>query len=187
MKPLIERITKGPAAVLDCYTAALHNEAFPREELVWEVQCIDAGNTPAYATSEDDAEFIAEAFTVAHETGMTPRQMAERIAQLERMLAIRQEDAAMQDFEAQFAESRPATFSADPDALHLGPEDRRYRMPEGLPPLPPGTRYAGQLKDHEGRVEGWVTEPGCPGWAYASTWQGSPGDETEDWHVAVPI
>lgn len=35
---------------------------------------------------EANAELIAEAFTVAHETGLTPRQLAERCAKLEAAL-----------------------------------------------------------------------------------------------------
>lgn len=50
-------ITPGPWEVTDSYTALFHNDL--REEEVYEVNGIEAGNSPAYATSEDHAVAIA--------------------------------------------------------------------------------------------------------------------------------
>jgi hypothetical protein len=50
-------ITPGPWEVTDSYTALLHNDL--REETVWEVNGREAGNSPAYATSEEHAYAIA--------------------------------------------------------------------------------------------------------------------------------
>lgn len=41
---------------------------------------------PAAAEAEANALLIAEAGTVYHETGLTPRQLAERVAELEKAL-----------------------------------------------------------------------------------------------------
>jgi len=68
-------------------------------------------------------------------------------------------------------------------------------LPAGLPPLPPGTRYAGQLKDHEGRIEGWIyveADPASEGWEYSTLlrWRGMRDNPTGDgalWHLAVPV
>ncbi len=50
-------ITPGPWEVTDSYTALFHNDL--REEEVYEVNGREAGNSPAYATSEDHAVAIA--------------------------------------------------------------------------------------------------------------------------------
>lgn len=81
-RPLAERITQGPAEIFDTYSATFSNETPGRVEDVWEIQCREAGNTPCYATNEDDAFFVVEAFNVTHETGRTPRQLADERAEL---------------------------------------------------------------------------------------------------------
>ena len=50
-------ITPGPWTVTDSYTALFHNDL--REEEVYEVNAVEAGNSPAYATSEAHAQAIA--------------------------------------------------------------------------------------------------------------------------------
>lgn len=60
--------------------------------------------------------------------------------------------------------------------------------PAYLPPLPPGSRYAGRLGDHEGKVAGWIFEEGESGWD-RGLWYGTAGDPqhpSADWHVALP-
>lgn len=52
-------ITTGEWEVQDSYTALFHNDL--REETVYEVSGREAGNSPAYATNETDAQFIASA------------------------------------------------------------------------------------------------------------------------------
>ena len=52
-------ITPGKWEVQDSYTALFYND--PREETVYEVNGREAGNSPAYATNETDAYFIAAA------------------------------------------------------------------------------------------------------------------------------
>lgn len=52
-------ITTGEWEVQDSYTALFHNDL--REETVYEVNGREAGNSPAYATSETNARFIAAA------------------------------------------------------------------------------------------------------------------------------
>jgi len=44
------------------------------------------------AARDANAELIAESFTVAHETGLTPRQLAERCKELEGVLTFVQSD-----------------------------------------------------------------------------------------------
>lgn len=52
-------ITEGEWTVLDAYEASFHNETTPRVETVFEVQSPEAGGTPCYATSEENAKAIA--------------------------------------------------------------------------------------------------------------------------------
>lgn len=156
---------------------------------------------------DDDAndEFINEAFTVAHETQMTPRQMAERIAELEK----RKPDyvwPTIKDYEVSTGNivgegmtgfgigwnMARATNSMFLD-IPIAPDPEPV-LPAGLPPLPPGTRYAGQLKDHAGDVMGYAFDFNSPehGWVHSGSlpfggradW---PGAGSAQWHVAVPI
>lgn len=53
--------TPGPWEIVDVYDADLLNENPPRRETVWEIGNRDFGNSPAYATSEEDARLIAAA------------------------------------------------------------------------------------------------------------------------------
>lgn len=63
-------------------------------------------------------------------------------------------------------------------------------LPEGLPPLPPGTQYAGRLEDYEGPIEGhsliegfsWDEEP--HGWMGTKK---APGAASGKWHIASPL
>jgi hypothetical protein len=48
--------------------------------------CICRISTNGNANPEDDARLIAEAGTVHHETGLTPRQLVERVKELEEAL-----------------------------------------------------------------------------------------------------
>lgn len=63
-------------------------------------------------------------------------------------------------------------------------------LPEVLPPLPPGTRYGGQLKDYEGILAGWIYDASdCEDqWTYGTRWQGRK-DMTyvasANWHIAI--
>lgn len=60
--------------------------------------------------------------------------------------------------------------------------------PAHLPPLPPGSRYAGRLKDHTGLVEGWAITDFGTGWTYGP-WEGRadrPSHYSAVWHVALP-
>ena len=52
-------ITPGPWSILDAYDAILTNDG--RQETIWEITNREEGNTPAYATSEAEAQFIAAA------------------------------------------------------------------------------------------------------------------------------
>ena len=84
MKPLIERICEGPYSVYanrqKGYTVnAKHG--FPVADAP-----VAEGLTEQDAAAH--AELILEAFTVAHETGLTPRQMAERITQANEALRL---------------------------------------------------------------------------------------------------
>jgi hypothetical protein len=63
---------------VSCEGAPVVAEAFGR--------AADGSLLPA----EANAELIAEAFTVAHETGLTPRQLAERCKELEAALKVAQ-------------------------------------------------------------------------------------------------
>lgn len=61
-------------------------------------------------------------------------------------------------------------------------------LPTGLPPLPPGTRYAGRLKDYEDRVNGWVLDELEGGWVKGDGWCcGVNFTTSREWHLAVPI
>lgn len=44
------------------------------------------------------------------------------------------------------------------------PDESSRELPEGLPPLPPGTRYGGQLKDYDGDVQAHVIPKGNRQW-----------------------
>ena len=71
----------------------------------------------------------------------------------------------------------------------LEPQEAAQELPEGLPPLPPGTRYGGRLKDYEGRVVGYTCEPGYQ-WSALANWYGMKGcqdSEFDNWHIAIPI
>jgi hypothetical protein len=182
MKPLIERITKGPAKVVPEGIDTPKGERIANTKVHKDF----AEYWLPIPEQQANAEFIAEAFNVAHETGMTPRQMADELAHLKQTLkdngAVIVKIPTMGD---------TLVTAGDPDALNHGPEDRRHVLPEGLPPLPPGTRYGGQLKDHEGRVKGWIyNTPDPEGWEGPETWGGMARHSekpTADWHVAVPI
>lgn len=75
------------------------------------------------------------------------------------------------------------------DASSIGDMARALAEPPAhLPPLPPGSRYAGRLKDHDGRVDGWAFAEGSSGWE-RNKWYGmadEPRGLTADWHVALP-
>lgn len=84
--------------------------------------------------------------------------------------------------------------------------------PAHLPPLPPGSRYAGRLRDFKGEVLGWVcieTPGALRGWVRGS-WRGGSGsggdqrsghpvgmagiydvtdykESSAEWHVALPV
>lgn len=173
MKPLIQRITPG-AARTDGNAVDIGAE-----------RIVLALNVPCYRAN---AEFIAEAFTVAHETGMTPRQMAERIAELEAGVNGLLAETGWHHIGIDALENAKRLVGApDNEKMHREPA-----MPEGLPPLPPGTRYAGQLKDHTGDVVGYTFDlEDSDGWDTApASWEGMKGREKEEsaqWHLAVPI
>ncbi len=184
MKPLIERICEGPYSVYanrqKGYTVnAKHG--FP-------VADIPVAEGLSLQDAEAHAEFVLEAFTVAHETGLTPRQMAERLKTLEPLRLLVDEHCNRM---VNLVMTGDPDKSMD-DILPLKPEPEPV-LPAGLPPLPPGTRYAGQLKDHDGGVEGWIYNAEDPdGWEYSTAlpWIGMEDDPTgdgADWHVAVPI
>lgn len=211
MKPLIERITKGPAFIDNA------DDDMPYLDI-----CVKVGHHAVCKLWQDDApchdynerqhanaEFIAEAFTVAHETGLTPRQMADELsefraarkhmddlfAEIGREGCDEQTVVALARKTVELDQEPLAGLARDIDNM-LHPE-RKHRapvLPAGLPPLPPGTRYAGQLKDHEGRVNGWIYAPkDSAGWEYGHSagWFGMKGEppveSAHNWHVAVPI
>jgi len=62
------------------------NEHGDFERVETQTGAIAFGRTPEEAQA--NARLIAEAFTVAHETGLTPRQLAERCEKLEAMLKL---------------------------------------------------------------------------------------------------
>lgn len=71
------------------------------------------------------------------------------------------------------------------------PEEPGSELPPGVPPLPPGTRYGGRLRDYEGAVFGytfyeqldkcWDRKPAMWG---ASRF---PEFDSADWHIAIPL
>lgn len=69
----------------------------------------DCGKSSLIYTAEKvaNAEFVAEAFTVAHETGLTPRQLVEQNARLL---------AALKDCAIQIAQIRNRKLTADEQA-----------------------------------------------------------------------
>jgi hypothetical protein len=82
--------TKGPAFVSgvrfkmngsEWHAISRYDQAKKRDE---NIACV--GFDPRTGEGLADAHFIAEAFTVAHDTGLTPRQLAERCEKLEAAL-----------------------------------------------------------------------------------------------------
>ena len=75
-RPLAQRITQGP------YIVTESKLIFCTEGGGW-IAMVREGYLPS---DEKDAntELIAEAFNVTHETGRTPRQLLERVFELER-------------------------------------------------------------------------------------------------------
>ena len=71
--------TRGPATVRD-----LGHGISVEPSIAW------CGDTTAHRYSETKANgaLIAEAFNVATETGLTPRQLAERVRELESIISI---------------------------------------------------------------------------------------------------
>lgn len=62
--------------------------------------------------------------------------------------------------------------------------------PDGLPPLPPNTRYGGRLKDYDGLIEGHTLIEGCPWDEESHKWSGmrrQPHLESALWHIALPL
>lgn len=177
MKPLIDRITKATNIRLK------HRPTGSEER-------------------EANAEFIVEAFTVAHETGMTPRQMAEKLKSAEdafkRLLdtivgfGLADKHAPVRcDLEKLGAILDPARFSPPQGAVFAPPANPEPVLPPGLPPLPPGTRYGGQLKDYEGKVSGYVCMDEHDQWSrYRLAWSGvkeRPEEREANWHIATPF
>jgi len=68
-KPLSQRITQGPVT---SEGGTLYIKQSPSGMLTYK----------AYVGTSDNAELIAEAFNVTHETGRTPRQLADERAEL---------------------------------------------------------------------------------------------------------
>lgn len=82
-----------------------------RVEVVFEIVGDDGAGTPCYATNQKDAALIAEAGTVYHETGFSPRDLHKRLlgARLARDHAIKQRNellGAVKEYIAARADSR---------------------------------------------------------------------------------
>lgn len=185
MKPLIERITQGPVRVHPQLITVVDQQKA-------HVADCDGTHEIDDETRKANAEFIAEAFTVAHETGMTPRQMAERIAELEAGVNGLLAETGWHHIGIDTLEEAKRLVGAPDNEKMHSPE---LTLPPGLPPLPPGTRYAGQLKDHEGAVEAHIWYPGRRvgrnlKWSELGIRAGRNGmayGQAADWHLAVPI
>lgn len=83
-------------------------------------------------------------------------------------------------------ESRPVADNA-PAERTIG----EHEIPADLPPLPPNTRYGGQLRDYdEPFVECHVLETGFDEWSRLCFWNGmasEPESASADWHIAIPL
>ncbi len=187
MKPLIDRISKGPYKGKRLIISV---DEYERLSLRFPQPTSNKENAA-------NAELILEAFTVAHETGMTPRQMAERCKLVDHI-----QDDMVKAMTTAFEKTKKAGRDtievtlgpmppADDDLLPLEPDPLPI-LPAGLPPLPPGTRYAGQLKDPSDWLAGYVCDPQDETlhWSWDERWGGmnyAPEEPSADWHVAVPI
>ena len=166
MKPLIDRITQGPVAMHPQFFTIIDQQGA-------HVADCDGTHEIDDETRRANAEFITEAFTVAHEMGLTPRQMADE------SVKFRASAKRMDDLLCEIGRGE-----------HDAPADPQPVLPPGLPPLPPGTRYGGQLKDYEGRIAGYVWRTNLRDWQDSrlhlpGTTQ--VGMLSSDWHLAIPL
>jgi hypothetical protein len=199
MKPLIDRITQGPVAMHPQFFTVIDQQKA-------HVADCDGTHEIDDETRRANAEFIAEAFTVAQETGMTPRQMAEKLKNAEEAFkglldtvvgfGLADKHAPVRcDLEKLGAILDPARFSPPQGTVFALPPNPQPVLPPGLPPLPPGTRYGGQLKDRERAVRGHVFAVGDHEWTQLMLWSGFAGcdgpekDPTHSghWHLAIPL
>ena len=186
MKPLIDRITQGPVTMHPQFLTVIDQQKA-------HVADCDGTHEIDDKTRRANAEFIAEAFTVAHETGMTPRQMAEKLAN------ARSAFQKLLDTVNGFGlTDRHVPVQVDLTCLGsvLAIETRPNPepvLPPGLSPLPPGTRYGGQLKDYEGPVRGHIWYPERKnGWTKVpAALHGLADYKIEHdqlyWHLAIPL
>jgi hypothetical protein len=124
-RPLAERITQGPYAVTDTYQGALTEKWHGMPHTVtgegFSICLMFGDGTSNRGVTAANTELIAEAFSVTHETGRTPRQIAEDVKELrnalENMVDCQREDdktAFFMRYDRSAAQARAVLAKTEP-------------------------------------------------------------------------